>query len=119
MGVILRLAMATTEKMVIRQARTVHLRFSKTRMYSPRADSCESNSGYTRGLIDLPKSSPAGCISRTDGLLACTSGPESMHSPQQVFKTPFGARRPGWQPCPQKARRLDGWFIAWELSHNG
>src|SRR5580700_3830298 len=37
-----------------------------------------------RGPIDLPKSGAAGCISRTIELLACTSGPESMHSPQQI-----------------------------------
>src|SRR5437879_9867347 len=39
-----------------------------------------------RGPIDLPKSPPTGCISRTVGVLACTSGPESMRSPQQSFE---------------------------------
>src|ERR1700685_2243822 len=34
----------------------------------------------------LPKSATAGCISRTVGLLACTSGPDSMRSPRQVIK---------------------------------
>jgi hypothetical protein len=38
-GVILRLAMATTEKIVMRQARMVHLRLSRTRKYSPSVDS--------------------------------------------------------------------------------
>src|SRR5260370_42336002 len=107
--------MATTEKMVNRQARTVHLRFIKTRMYSPRADSCETRSGYTRGPICLPKSTPAGCISRTVGVLACTSGPESMHSPRQSFR----AFRPGEAGQAhyelQESRRREGWFTEPQL----
>src|SRR5579863_10055897 len=103
--------MATTEKMVIRQAKTVHLRLTRTRTYSPKADSWEGSWGYMRGPMLLPKSAAGDCISRMIGLLACTSGPGSMHSPQQISKTV-----PGWM-CrsslgqPTASPAINGWFI--------
>src|SRR5271165_6643642 len=87
--------MATTEKMDTRHATTTHLRFCKTRMESPMADSCGGRSGYGRSPEGRPRSELwVGCISRMTGLLACTRGPESMPAPQRFCncsKSPNGA----------------------------
>ena len=63
MGVIFKLAMATTVKMVAGQPMTIHLRFTRTREYSPMAESCGGRLAYSRG--DRPASKGAvGCNSR-------------------------------------------------------
>jgi hypothetical protein len=53
-----------------------------------------------RWPIDLPKSALVDRISRMVELLAGTSGPESMHSPQQAFNTMGEA---GQSPAPKES----------------
>src|SRR5271155_1436334 len=120
MGTCLRVAMATTVKMVRRQPTTIHLRLIRTRRYSPTADSCGGRSESRRG--DRPTSKVAvGCNSRIAALFVCTRGPESMPAPQRICRRLKARPEPACiannttSPGPVR----EGWFVAQEfVSHS-